>query len=157
VRVVILVGLLVISLLWSAGQIARLRRLGSGREFVSSSSKAFSLMRRSFVSIWFVFGSVLALAFGWKTLPATLCLLAGIAAAYALEVLTKSSGLLSFIEAGEEAMAARHAKIRQECAPSNLFLVQANGKQAAPKIVPARPDWNSLLQVPSGGARSPAS
>jgi len=157
VRLVILVGLLVSSLLWSLGQIARLRRLGSGREFMPSSSKSFSLMRRCITAIWFVFGSALSLAFGWKFLPTTLCLLAGIEAAYGLEVLTKSSGLLSFIQAGEEAMVARHAKIREECAPANLFLVQSNGKEAAPKIVPARRDWNALLQMNSGEARSTVS
>lgn len=152
-----LVGLLIISLVWSVSQITRLLKLGAGREFMPSSSKAFSLMRHSFVSIWFVFGTVLALAFGWKILPASLCLLAGIAAAYGLEALTKSSGLLSFIQAGEEAMAARHARIRQECTISNLFLVQSNGKAEASKIVPARRDWNALLQMRSGAARSTAS
>jgi hypothetical protein len=157
VRLVILVGLLIVSLTWSVRQIARLHRFGSGRDFMPSSTKAFSLMRRSFVSIWFVFGTTLALVFGWKTLPSILCLMSGIAAAYGLEALTKSSGLLSFIQAGEEAMAARHARIRAECAPPNLFLVQSGGKEAAPKIVPVRRDWNALLELRSAGARSTAS
>lgn len=148
---------MIVSLVWSLAQMRKLYRYGSGREFMASSSKAFSLMRRSFVAIWFACASSLALALDWKVLSFALCLMVGVLGAYGLEVLTKSSGLLSFIEAGEEAMTARHARIRQECAPTSLFLVQSNGKECAPKIVPERRDWNQLLQVRAGAARSSAS
>lgn len=157
-RTTILATVLVLSLLCSLVQIVRLRQFRSGRALMPSSRKAFRLMRRSFLAVWIAGISVLSLAFEWRVLTFGLCMVGGFLLAQALQWLTQASGLMAFVEAGEEAIAARRAAIREAGDNAgNLFVVRSNGKEYLPKIVPERPDWDALLQFRRERVRSSAS
>ena len=156
-RTIFLASLLVFSVLSSVLQIARLRKFRSGRATIESSTKAFSLMKRSFVAVWVAGASVSGLIFEWSGLTLALCLLGGILLAHGIQLLTQASGLMAFVEAGEDAMAARRAVIKQACSSGNLFLVRSNGKEHLPKIVPARPEWDALLHFRGDRVHSSAS
>lgn len=154
---IVLSTLLLLSLVASLFQIARLRRYGSGRAFMASSSKAFRLMRRSFVAVWAATVAAAALVLHWNLAIVAVAVAGGFLMARVLQWLTQSSGLMTFVEAGEQAIAARRAAIRDAGKTGNLFVVRSNGKEHLPKIVPARPDWDALLHMGGERVRSTAS
>lgn len=156
-RIIILASALVLSLLCSLVQISRLRKFRAGRALMPSSTNAFRLMRHSFLAIWVTAVAGLSLAFHWTALAIGLCLAGGFFLARGLQWLTQASGLMAFVEAGEQAIAARSAAIREASNAGNLFVVRSNGKEHLSKIVPARPEWDALLQIRRERAHSSAS
>lgn len=156
-RTTILVSVLVMSLLCSIVQMVKLRRFRSGRVLIASSARAFSLMRRSFLAVWIAVFAALGLVLQLRALTLGLCLLGGFVLARGLQWLTQASGLMAFVEAGEEAIAARRAAIRQSESAGSLFVVRSNGKEYLPKIVPERPEWDAMLQFRRDQVRSSAS